>query len=84
MTIDIEHFPEFKDELDFTKQLVLEQSVFCLPGMVSVRCIGSMYGCEVWGHVWVWGVGSCVGVGCGVMCGMHLTGPLTSHTLAGL
>eukprot|EP00731_Ephydatia_muelleri_P025957 Em0018g57a len=33
VTIDIEHFPEFKDEIDFTKQLVLEQSVFCLPGM---------------------------------------------------
>lgn len=30
--IDIEHFPEFDDEMDFLQQLVREQSVFCLPG----------------------------------------------------
>ncbi|OWA51428.1 Tyrosine aminotransferase [Hypsibius exemplaris] len=30
--IDMEHFPEFEDDLSFTSQLVSEQSVFCLPG----------------------------------------------------
>jgi tyrosine aminotransferase len=30
--IDIGHFPLFKDDIDFTKHLVIEQSVFCLPG----------------------------------------------------
>lgn len=30
--IDIEHFPEFDNELDFVQALVREQSVFCLPG----------------------------------------------------
>ena len=34
--IDLEHFPEFESDVDFTKLLVVEQSVFCLPGMVSV------------------------------------------------
>ena len=34
VAIEIDHFPEFKDDIDFTKQLVLEQSVFCLPGWV--------------------------------------------------
>ncbi|XP_068459740.1 tyrosine aminotransferase [Clinocottus analis] len=29
--IDIENFPDFKDDVDFTQQLVTEQSVFCLP-----------------------------------------------------
>ncbi|XP_056271676.1 tyrosine aminotransferase [Pseudoliparis swirei] len=29
--IDIYHFPEFKDDVDFTQRLVTEQSVFCLP-----------------------------------------------------
>ena len=33
--IDIAHFPEFKDSIEFTKQLVVEQAVFCLPGEVS-------------------------------------------------
>lgn len=30
--IDIENFPEFSDELEFVQDLVMEQSVFCLPG----------------------------------------------------
>lgn len=30
--IDIEHFPEFENELQFVQALVKEQSVFCLPG----------------------------------------------------
>ena len=34
--IDLKHFPEFESDVDFTKLLVVEQSVFCLPGMVSV------------------------------------------------
>ena len=30
--IDIQNFPEYKDELQFVQALVKEQSVFCLPG----------------------------------------------------
>ena len=33
--IDIAHFHEFNNDIDFTKQLLIEQSVFCLPGDVS-------------------------------------------------
>ncbi|KAM8861171.1 tyrosine aminotransferase [Synchiropus picturatus] len=29
--INIHHFPDFKDDVDFTERLVTEQSVFCLP-----------------------------------------------------
>ncbi|XP_034031568.1 tyrosine aminotransferase [Thalassophryne amazonica] len=29
--IDMDHFPSFKDDVDFTERLVTEQSVFCLP-----------------------------------------------------
>uniref|UniRef100_A0A669E3D2 Tyrosine aminotransferase n=1 Tax=Oreochromis niloticus TaxID=8128 RepID=A0A669E3D2_ORENI len=29
--IDMDHFPDFKNDVDFTEQLVTEQSVFCLP-----------------------------------------------------
>uniref|UniRef100_A0A8C4HEM7 Tyrosine aminotransferase n=1 Tax=Dicentrarchus labrax TaxID=13489 RepID=A0A8C4HEM7_DICLA len=29
--IDLEHFPDFKNDVDFTERLVTEQSVFCLP-----------------------------------------------------
>lgn len=32
VSIDIERFPEYKDELEFVQDLVHEQSVFCLPG----------------------------------------------------
>lgn len=34
--INIQEFPEFNNDIDFTKQLVLEESVFCLPGDVSL------------------------------------------------
>ena len=34
--IDIAHFPEFENSVKFTKQLVVEQAVFCLPGEVSI------------------------------------------------
>lgn len=30
--IDIDHFPEYENELEFVQDLVKEQSVFCLPG----------------------------------------------------
>ncbi|TMS05441.1 Tyrosine aminotransferase [Larimichthys crocea] len=29
--IDIDHFPDYKNDVDFTESLVTEQSVFCLP-----------------------------------------------------
>ncbi|KAB5574764.1 hypothetical protein PHYPO_G00212800 [Pangasianodon hypophthalmus] len=29
--IEMEHFPEFQDDVEFTERLVTEQSVFCLP-----------------------------------------------------
>lgn len=33
--IDMEHFPDFTNDVDFTERLVTEQSVFCLPASVS-------------------------------------------------
>lgn len=30
----MDHFPDFKDDVDFTEHLVTEQSVFCLPASV--------------------------------------------------
>jgi len=30
--IELEHFPGFETDVEFTRQLVAEQSVFCLPG----------------------------------------------------
>ena len=32
----MEHFPEFKDDVSFLKQLILEQGVVCMPGSVSI------------------------------------------------
>lgn len=32
--IDMDHFPDFKTDVDFTEQLVTEESVFCLPASV--------------------------------------------------
>ncbi|TMS05119.1 Tyrosine aminotransferase [Larimichthys crocea] len=29
--IDMDHFPDYKNDVDFTESLVTEQSVFCLP-----------------------------------------------------
>ncbi|KAM6937357.1 tyrosine aminotransferase [Xenentodon cancila] len=29
--IEMDHFPDFKDDVDFTQRLVTDQSVFCLP-----------------------------------------------------
>ncbi|MED6261465.1 hypothetical protein ATANTOWER_005580, partial [Ataeniobius toweri] len=29
--IEMDHFPDFKNDVDFTERLVTEQSVFCLP-----------------------------------------------------
>ena len=34
--IYIAHFPKFNDSIQFTKQLVVEQAVFCLPGEMSM------------------------------------------------
>uniref|UniRef100_A0A8D0GDS9 Tyrosine aminotransferase n=1 Tax=Sphenodon punctatus TaxID=8508 RepID=A0A8D0GDS9_SPHPU len=33
--IDMEHFPEFENDVEFTEHLISEQSVFCLPATVS-------------------------------------------------
>lgn len=30
----MDHFPDFKNDVDFTERLVTEQSVFCLPATV--------------------------------------------------
>ncbi len=35
--IDMDHFPDFKNDVDFTERLVTEQSVFCLPASVRRR-----------------------------------------------
>jgi hypothetical protein len=32
--VDLSHFPEFKDDAAFASGMVMEQSVFTLPGMV--------------------------------------------------
>ena len=37
--IDIDQFPGFKDDIEFIKQLIIEEFVFCLPGTVSPRSI---------------------------------------------
>ena len=37
VTVDLEHFPEFKDDVSFTCEMLKEQSVFTLPGMVSMN-----------------------------------------------
>jgi aspartate/methionine/tyrosine aminotransferase len=34
--VDMKCFPEFKDDVEFAKQLILEQGVTCLPGSVSL------------------------------------------------
>ena len=34
VTVDLDHFPEFKDDAAFTSQMLREQSVFTIPGMV--------------------------------------------------
>jgi tyrosine aminotransferase len=34
--LDLPNFPDFSSELKFVEQLVTEESVFCLPGQVSV------------------------------------------------
>ncbi len=33
--IDIDRFPQFNDEYEFLRLLMIEQSVFCLPGKAS-------------------------------------------------
>lgn len=34
VVIDLARFPNFETDLAFTKQLLMEESVFCLPGNV--------------------------------------------------
>ena len=33
--IDLHHYPDYKDDVEFTESLVTEQSVFCLPAKVG-------------------------------------------------
>ena len=35
VTVDLSHFPEFKDDAAFACGMLMEQSVFTLPGMVG-------------------------------------------------
>lgn len=37
----MDHFPDFKDDVDFTEHLVTEQSVFCLPASVRQKSSSS-------------------------------------------
>lgn len=39
--IEMEHFPEFENDVEFTERLISEQSVFCLPATVSLT-LGAM------------------------------------------
>ena len=34
--IDMEKYPDYRDDVDFTESLVTEQSVFCLPAKVLI------------------------------------------------
>ena len=34
VTVDLSHFPEFQDDAAFASGMLIEQSVFTLPGMV--------------------------------------------------
>ncbi|KAM6430039.1 tyrosine aminotransferase isoform 2-T2 [Liasis olivaceus] len=48
--IEMEHFPEFENDVEFTERLIAEQSVFCLPATVSLfPCwkIASAWDCQV-------------------------------------
>ena len=38
VTVDLGHFPEFKDDAAFASGMLVEQSVFTLPGMVRLLC----------------------------------------------
>lgn len=35
VSIDLPCFPEFNSDLEFVQRLLMEESVFCLPGQVS-------------------------------------------------
>ena len=37
--IDMEKYPDYRDDVDFTESLVTEQSVFCLPAKVFILYI---------------------------------------------
>lgn len=40
--IEMDHFPDFKGDVDFTEHLVMEQSVFCLPASVRHKLPSSL------------------------------------------
>uniref|UniRef100_A0A670ZBM3 Tyrosine aminotransferase n=1 Tax=Pseudonaja textilis TaxID=8673 RepID=A0A670ZBM3_PSETE len=50
--IEMEHFPEFENDVEFTERLIAEQSVFCLPATVSLllhgRTVSSPDGNSAW------------------------------------
>ena len=37
VTVDLSHFPEFQDDVAFASGMLIEQSVFTLPGMVREK-----------------------------------------------
>lgn len=37
--IEMDHFPDFDGDVEFTERLVTEQSVFCLPASVRYSCL---------------------------------------------
>ena len=49
VTVDLGHFPEFKDDAAFASGMLVEQSVFTLPGMVRQLCqtIARLGGSEI-------------------------------------
>lgn len=49
--IDMDHFPDFKNDVDFTERLVTEQAVFCLPASVRHSSVFFFYRCSSFIHL---------------------------------
>ena len=45
--IDIEKYPDYRDDVDFTESLVTEQSVFCLPAKVLMLALFFFMLCQL-------------------------------------
>lgn len=37
--VNVENFPDFNSDVEFTERLMVEESVFCLPASVSAQVI---------------------------------------------